>query len=43
MSDLVAVLRAIDSNEIEDRRRTGEKNTFAIGPEEESDADDNDD
>ena len=43
MSDLVEVLRGIDSNEIEDRRRTGEKNTFAIGPEAEPDADDNDD
>jgi hypothetical protein len=43
MADLVEVLRGIDSIEIEDRRRTGEKNTFAIGPEEEPDAEDNDD
>ena len=43
MGDLVEVLRGIDSNEIEDRRPTGEKNTFAIGPEAEPDADENND
>jgi hypothetical protein len=43
MSDLVEVLRGIDSTEVEDRRPTGEKNTFAIGPEPEADTDENDD
>jgi hypothetical protein len=35
MGDLAEVLSGISSNEIEDRRPTGDKNTFAIGPEEE--------
>src|SRR5207247_1791906 len=35
MEDLVNVLRGISSNEIDERRATGDKNTFAIGPEEE--------
>jgi len=42
MDDLVEVLRGTSSDEIEDRRRTGKKNTFAIGPEEE-DSDDQED
>ena len=43
MADLVEVLRGTDSNEIEDRRTTGDKNTFALGPEKEVEvAEDND-
>ena len=34
MEDLVEVLSGTSSDEIEDRRPTGDKNTFAIGPEE---------
>jgi len=41
MEDLAEVLSGISSNEIEDRRPTGDKNTFAIGPEED-DADEDD-
>lgn len=37
MEDLAQVLDGISSNEIEERRPTGDKNTFAIGPEEEED------
>jgi esterase/lipase superfamily enzyme len=40
MDDLVEVLRGTPSNEIDDRRATGVKNTFAIGPEEDNDEDD---
>ena len=35
MEDLAQVLRGSASSEIEDRRPTGDKHTFAIGPEEE--------
>ncbi len=35
MEDLAQVLDGTSSNEIEERRPTGDKNTFAIGPEEE--------
>jgi hypothetical protein len=35
MEDLAEVLNGSPANEIEDRRPTGDKNTFAIGPEEE--------
>ena len=35
MEDLAEVLHGTSSNEVEERRATGEKNTFAIGPEEE--------
>ena len=41
MEDLAEVLSGISSNEIDDRRPTGDKNTFAIGPEED-DADEDD-
>jgi len=34
MEDLAEVLSGTSSNEIEDRRPTGDKNTFAIGPKE---------
>jgi esterase/lipase superfamily enzyme len=37
MEDLAQVLDGTSSNEIEERRPTGDKNTFAIGPEEEED------
>ena len=43
MEDLVNVLRGTSSNEIKKRRATGDKNTFAIGPEEEEEIDENDD
>ncbi len=43
MEDLVQVLEGTSSNEIEERRPTGDKNTFAIGPEEEEDLDEVDD
>ncbi|MBI4527697.1 MAG: alpha/beta hydrolase [Deltaproteobacteria bacterium] len=43
MEDLAEVLDGAPSNEIEDRRPTGEKNTFDIGPEEEEDTPDSDD
>lgn len=44
MEDLVEVLLGTPANEIEERRATGAKNTFAIGPEEEdSDEDDDND
>jgi esterase/lipase superfamily enzyme len=43
MADLVEVLRGTDSNEIEDRRTTGDKNTFALGPEEEVEVDEDND
>jgi esterase/lipase superfamily enzyme len=39
MEDLVEVLRGSSSNEIEDRRPTEDKNTFAIGPEEKEEVD----
>jgi len=42
MEDLVNVLRGTASNEIDERRAAGVKNTFAIGPEEEE-ADEHDD
>jgi esterase/lipase superfamily enzyme len=43
MADLVEVLRGTDSNEIEDRRTTGDKNTFALGPEKEVEVDEDND
>jgi exoribonuclease R len=43
MEDLVKVLDGTSSNEIEERRSTGDKNTFAIGPEEEEEFDEQDD
>jgi hypothetical protein len=44
MEDLVEVLLGTPANEIEKRRATGAKNTFAIGPEEEdTDQDDDND
>jgi hypothetical protein len=43
MQDLAELLRGSSSNEIEDRRPTGDKNTFAIGPEEEEEVDEDDD
>jgi esterase/lipase superfamily enzyme len=43
MEDLVEVLHGTSSNEIEERRATGEKNTFAIGPEAEEEFDEHDD
>jgi hypothetical protein len=43
MEDLAQVLDGTSSNEIEERRPTGEKNTFAIGPEEEEAFDEFDD
>jgi esterase/lipase superfamily enzyme len=43
MEDLAEVLSGSSSNEIEDRRPTGDKNTFAIGPEEEEEVDEDDD
>ena len=43
MEDLAEVLRGSSSNEIEGRRPTGDKNTFAIGPEEEEEVDEDDD
>jgi esterase/lipase superfamily enzyme len=39
MADLAAVLSGISSTAIDDRRPTGDKNTFAIGPEEEEEVD----
>ena len=42
MEDLAEVLSGTSSNEIEDRRPTGDKNTFAIGPEEEEVDEDDD-
>ena len=39
MEDLAEVLRGSASTEIEDRRPTADKNTFAIGPEEEEEVD----
>ena len=43
MEDLVKVLDGTSSNEIEERRSAGDKNTFAIGPEEEEEFDEQDD
>jgi esterase/lipase superfamily enzyme len=43
MEDLAQVLDGTSSNEIEERRPTGDKNTFAIGPEEEEAFDEFDD
>ena len=43
MEDLVEVLHGTSSNEVEERRATREKNTFAIGPEEEEEFDEHDD
>jgi esterase/lipase superfamily enzyme len=41
MEDLEQVLNGVDSTAIEDRRPTGDKNTFAIGPEAEEVDEDN--
>jgi esterase/lipase superfamily enzyme len=43
MEDLVQVLDGTSSSEIEDRRATDDRNTFAIGPEEEEEFDESDD
>jgi esterase/lipase superfamily enzyme len=43
MEDLVEVLHGTFSDEVEERRTTGKKNTFAIGPEEEEEFDEHDD
>jgi hypothetical protein len=43
MEDVVEVLDGTSANEIDGRRPTGDKNTFAIGPEEEEEPDGLDD
>lgn len=43
MEDLAEVLSGSSSNEIDERRTTGDKNTFAIGPEEEDEIDEDND